>query len=191
MIKTNASLVATTDTAMPLCKCGCGQPVTNVANSYVRGHQHCANAVRSRLHSVVNGEDVILTQNLDIVQQMLGKFLNGKNGQNVINIITIGPIKIENTPSQNGPSALKVAEPIFCDAQEIEETANGHIQLGQRLGHSLLEQQRPHILAALQACDWSQKRAADKLGVSARRINYAVKRLGITHPNWRKNNATE
>lgn len=153
---------------------------------------------------------MILTQNLELVQQMLGKFLKGKEGQNVINIITIGPIKIDSTapaPAAHptGPVPIKIAEPILQSepvpiklAQPIPPAARmiadlpAEIATAPRLyGNTLLERQRPIIEQALAACDWSQKRAADQLGMSQRRMNYAVKRLGITHPNWRKNNGIE
>ncbi|VAW41762.1 Response regulator of zinc sigma-54-dependent two-component system [hydrothermal vent metagenome] len=43
------------------------------------------------------------------------------------------------------------------------------------------------ILKALNDSLWVQKRAAKRLGISPRSLNYKIKKLGITHPNWRKN----
>ncbi len=51
----------------------------------------------------------------------------------------------------------------------------------------LQEQEREVILNALEDNRWIQKATADQLGVSPRSLNYKIKRLGITHPGWRRN----
>jgi len=43
------------------------------------------------------------------------------------------------------------------------------------------------VLNALKESLWIQKDAAELLGISPRALNYKIKRLGITHPRWRKN----
>ncbi len=43
------------------------------------------------------------------------------------------------------------------------------------------------ILKALNDNLWVQRRAAKRLGISPRSLNYKIKKLGITHPNWRRN----
>ncbi len=43
------------------------------------------------------------------------------------------------------------------------------------------------ILKALQLSNWVQKEAADKLGISARALNYKINQYDITHPSWKKN----
>jgi DNA-binding NtrC family response regulator len=53
--------------------------------------------------------------------------------------------------------------------------------------HSLAGQERDAILSALEKSLWVQKEAAELLGLSPRALNYKVKKLGITHPHWRKN----
>ncbi|MCK4620119.1 MAG: hypothetical protein KAT52_09245, partial [Desulfobacterales bacterium] len=53
--------------------------------------------------------------------------------------------------------------------------------------HSLAGQERDAILSALEESLWVQKKAAGLLGISSRALNYKVKKLGITHPHWRKN----
>ena len=53
--------------------------------------------------------------------------------------------------------------------------------------HSLAGQERDAILSALEESLWVQKKAAGLLGISPRALNYKVKKLGITHPHWRKN----
>lgn len=53
--------------------------------------------------------------------------------------------------------------------------------------HSLAGQEKELILKALEDCLWVQKNAAKKLGVSPRALNYKIRKLGITHPHWRRN----
>ena len=43
------------------------------------------------------------------------------------------------------------------------------------------------LMDALQLSDWVQKDAAGRLGVTARKLNYMIKKHAITHPRWRKN----
>jgi DNA-binding NtrC family response regulator len=52
---------------------------------------------------------------------------------------------------------------------------------------SLARQEQELILKVLEECLWVQKDAAGKLGVSPRALNYKIKKLGITHPHWRRN----
>jgi transcriptional regulator with PAS, ATPase and Fis domain len=43
------------------------------------------------------------------------------------------------------------------------------------------------LLDALELSGWVQKDAASRLGVTARKLNYMIKKHGITHTRWRKN----
>ena len=43
------------------------------------------------------------------------------------------------------------------------------------------------LLEALALSDWVQKDAASRLGVTARKLNYMIKKHRITHARWRKN----
>jgi DNA-binding NtrC family response regulator len=43
------------------------------------------------------------------------------------------------------------------------------------------------ILRALEESLWIQKDAAQRLGISPRALNYKIRKLGLTHPRWRKN----
>jgi len=54
-------------------------------------------------------------------------------------------------------------------------------------GSSLMEHERKLIIAALEDSLWVQKMAAVKLGITPRALNYKIKKLGITHPHWRRN----
>ena len=72
-----------------------------------------------------------------------------------------------------------LSEPI---KRESKEEAITHAPV-----HSLAGQERDAILSALEESLWVQKKAAGLLGISPRALNYKVKKLGITHPHWRKN----
>jgi DNA-binding NtrC family response regulator len=54
-------------------------------------------------------------------------------------------------------------------------------------GLDLREVERGLVLEALRRSDWVQKDAAALLGVSRRKLNYMVQRMGITHEGWRSN----
>ncbi|MCK5508564.1 MAG: sigma-54-dependent Fis family transcriptional regulator, partial [Desulfobacterales bacterium] len=70
-------------------------------------------------------------------------------------------------------------EPIKRESKE-EATTHAYVQ-------SLAGQERDVILSTLEESHWVQKKAAELLGISPRALNYKVKKLGITHPHWRKN----
>ncbi len=52
-------------------------------------------------------------------------------------------------------------------------------------GVDLEEVERSLVTQALQRADWSQRKAAELLGISVDRMNARVKKFGITHPSWR------
>jgi len=54
-------------------------------------------------------------------------------------------------------------------------------------GVSLSEVERELVLEALRRTGYVQKHAADLLGVSRRKLNYMIQRMGITHTAWRRN----
>ena len=54
-------------------------------------------------------------------------------------------------------------------------------------GVSLREVERELVKEALERTGFVQKDAAELLQVSRRKLNYMVQRMGITHPNWRRN----
>jgi DNA-binding NtrC family response regulator len=47
--------------------------------------------------------------------------------------------------------------------------------------------ERELVLLALERSGYVQKDAAALLGVSRRKINYMIQRMGITHDRWRRN----
>ena len=54
-------------------------------------------------------------------------------------------------------------------------------------GLSLSEVERAVVLEALERAGFVQKEAARLLGVSRRKLNYMISRMGVTHPSWRRN----
>jgi len=54
-------------------------------------------------------------------------------------------------------------------------------------GLALQEVERAVVLEALRRARFVQKDAAALLRVSRRKLNYMIRRLGITHPSWRRN----
>ncbi len=52
-------------------------------------------------------------------------------------------------------------------------------------GLSLEEVERAVVLEALERCSFVQKEAAALLGISRRKLNYRIQRMGITHATWR------
>jgi DNA-binding NtrC family response regulator len=54
-------------------------------------------------------------------------------------------------------------------------------------GVSLRRVERELVLAALQRTGFVQKDAAALLDVSRRKLNYMIRRMGLTHPSWRRN----
>ena len=71
----------------------------------------------------------------------------------------------------------------------LEAHANPPLQAdcSSRNASSLAGFEKELILKTLEKCLWVQKDAAGKLGVSPRTLNYKIKKLGITHPHWRRN----
>ena len=63
----------------------------------------------------------------------------------------------------------------------------GHAQetLPLQLGNHVQED----IAAALRRAGFVQKDAAARLGVTRRKLNYMIRKLGITHASWRRNRA--
>ena len=54
-------------------------------------------------------------------------------------------------------------------------------------GVPLRDAERNLVVATLERVGWIQKDAAALLEVSPRKLNYMIRKLGITHPSWRRN----
>ena len=52
---------------------------------------------------------------------------------------------------------------------------------------TLADAERALVLQALERTGYVQKEASERLGVSRRKLNYMIRRMGITHPSWRRN----
>jgi DNA-binding NtrC family response regulator len=55
----------------------------------------------------------------------------------------------------------------------------------------LAELERAAVLAALRRSGFVQKDAAARLGVTRRKLNYMIRKMGITHASWRRNRGGE
>jgi DNA-binding NtrC family response regulator len=58
-------------------------------------------------------------------------------------------------------------------------------------GWTLRDVERALVIQALRRTGWVQKEACKILGVTPRKLNYMIGRMGITHPSWRRNRAVE
>jgi DNA-binding NtrC family response regulator len=56
---------------------------------------------------------------------------------------------------------------------------------------SLRELERELVLEALERSGFLQKDAAKLLGISRRKLNYMIRRMGITHASWRRNRPSQ
>jgi DNA-binding NtrC family response regulator len=72
------------------------------------------------------------------------------------------------------------------DVAEMNEPNVGAEASASR-GLSMRDLERSLVLSALARAAFVQKDAAELLGVSRRKLNYMVQRMGITHPSWRRN----
>jgi DNA-binding NtrC family response regulator len=75
--------------------------------------------------------------------------------------------------------ALSVDGPLEIPGGPATPSTGGRVDLR--------EVERSLVVEALRRAGWVQKDAAQLLGVSRRKLNYMVQRLGITHPGWRRN----
>ena len=90
--------------------------------------------------------------------------------------------------------AVLLCEEPRIDAEDLSLERSGlrEADAGFRLelpdgGVSLDAIERRAVQLALERAGYVQKDAAHLLGVSRRKLNYAVRRMGITHPTWRRN----
>ena len=78
---------------------------------------------------------------------------------------------------------IEVSDVDVADAPRPEESAAA----APSRGLSMRDAERSLVLAALARAGFVQKDAAQLLGVSRRKLNYMVQRMGIRHPSWRRN----
>jgi two-component system, NtrC family, response regulator HydG len=79
------------------------------------------------------------------------------------------------------------AEDLALSGEGVLAAASGSAARLAGAGVDLREMERSLVVEALQRAGWVQKDAAQLLGVSRRKLNYMVQRMGITHPGWRRN----
>jgi DNA-binding NtrC family response regulator len=87
-------------------------------------------------------------------------------------------------------SRLDAVDLEIDDARSLAPGQEGRIDLSAG-GISLRDMERQVVLAALQRAGFVQKEAAVVLGISSRKLNYMIKRMGLTHRSWRRNRSDE
>jgi two-component system response regulator HydG len=90
--------------------------------------------------------------------------------------------------------AVLMAEGPRIDAEDLSilgsRSAEGGSSWRRELpaeGISLRDVERELVIEALERTGYVQKDAAKLVGVSRRKLNYMIQRMGITHPAWRRN----
>jgi two-component system response regulator HydG len=86
--------------------------------------------------------------------------------------------------------ALLLAEGEWIGPEDLalaSELGSGALAEAPLSGRTLEELERRAVQASLKRHGFVQKAAAAELGISRRKLNYMIRRMGITHPSWRRN----
>ncbi len=87
--------------------------------------------------------------------------------------------------------AVLMGDGEWIEAEDLPEPALAPTSSGRILlppdGIALADVERELVLLALEQADYVQKEAARLLRVSRRKLNYMIRRMGLTHPSWRRN----
>jgi two-component system response regulator HydG len=90
--------------------------------------------------------------------------------------------------------AVLMAEGPRIDAEDLLILGGRSVEGGRSWRHelpaegiSLRDVERELVIEALERTGYVQKDAAKLIGVSRRKLNYMIQRMGITHPAWRRN----
>ncbi|HEX2485544.1 MAG TPA: sigma-54 dependent transcriptional regulator [Myxococcota bacterium] len=86
---------------------------------------------------------------------------------------------------------LAEGDELCADALGLPPPAAGEGSDLASAGLALGALERAAVLEALRRARFVQKDAAALLGVSRRKLNYMIRRLGITHASWRRNRGEE
>jgi DNA-binding NtrC family response regulator len=86
--------------------------------------------------------------------------------------------------------AVLLADGERIEAADVEVSEAPELPVANESGEralSMRDAERNLVLSALRRSGFVQKDAAALLGVSRRKLNYMVQRMGIRHPSWRRN----
>ncbi|MCH8084011.1 MAG: sigma-54-dependent Fis family transcriptional regulator [Myxococcales bacterium] len=90
--------------------------------------------------------------------------------------------------------AVLMAEGPRIDAEDLSILGGRSVEGGRSWRHqlpaegiSLRDVERELVIEALERTGYVQKHAAELIGVSRRKLNYMIQKMGITHPTWRRN----
>ena len=81
-------------------------------------------------------------------------------------------------------SDLSLSEAASWDSGASAGELGSELPIG---GLALADVERRAVELALARTGYVQKDAAELLGVTRRKLNYVIRRLGLTHPSWRRN----
>lgn len=112
------------------------------------------------------------------------------NIRQMANVIEMAVLLEEDNVIQSSSISLPNAVPssVSLPAQQGEiEPPPKSVPAASPPPRSLDDHEKTLILRALEANFWSQKHAAEHLGISPRALNYKIKKFKIVHPHWRKN----
>lgn len=91
---------------------------------------------------------------------------------------------IERLSIRFGGKSVRAADLRDLDLTPTDSAAGGFVLPAG--GVNLLDVERSLVRQALQRAEWSQRRAAELLGISSDRMNARVRKFGFSHPSWRK-----
>ncbi len=90
--------------------------------------------------------------------------------------------------------AVLMTEGPRIDAEDLSILSGRSVEGGRSWRHqlpaegiSLRDVERELVIEALERTGYVQKHAAELIGVSRRKLNYMIQKMGITHPTWRRN----
>ena len=94
--------------------------------------------------------------------------------------------------------AVLMADGPRIDAEDLSILGGRRVKSGRSWRHelpaegiSLRDVERELVIEALERTGYVQKHAAELIGVSRRKLNYMIQKMGITHPAWRRNRDSE
>jgi len=93
---------------------------------------------------------------------------------------------VERAVLMSNGDEVDVADLALFVSREGPERSRFRLELPEE-GIALRDIERIAVEEALKRCDYVQKDAAELLQVSKRKLNYAVHKMGLKHPGWRRN----
>ena len=93
---------------------------------------------------------------------------------------------VERAVLMSNGEEVSVTDLALFASREEPDGSSFRLELPEE-GIALRDIERMAVEEALRRCDYVQKDAAELLQVSKRKLNYAVHKMGLKHPGWRRN----